>query len=97
MPRKILDQNDALLCLDAARASGLDRKTWARHNNIDARFRRLMLGSGASRIRLFQIAVARVGLAFGLRSMRRSRAVLANTAAHRSRGRWRSVSTRRTS
>lgn len=37
MPRKILDQNDALRCLDAARASGLDRKTWARRNNIDAR------------------------------------------------------------
>ncbi len=37
MPRKILDQKDALRCLDAAGASGLDRKTCARRNNIDAR------------------------------------------------------------
>lgn len=37
MPRKIRDHADALACLDAAHASGLDRATWAHRNDVDAR------------------------------------------------------------
>ncbi|MCB9745455.1 MAG: hypothetical protein H6740_22950 [Alphaproteobacteria bacterium] len=37
MPRKIRDHADAVASLAAAEASGLDRVSWARRHDIDAR------------------------------------------------------------
>ena len=37
MPRKIRDAQDALACLDAAKAAGLAPRDWARQNDLDAR------------------------------------------------------------